>query len=123
DLFGERLTMDLLTRPSVVTSIIGGLLLMSFLAGGYPALLVSRFQAVEVLKGKVAVGRSSLLRNGLITLQFVMASLLICGTIVIYRQFQHLRNAPLGYEQESVISIPVKNRENGARYIEELRNT
>jgi hypothetical protein len=50
-----------------------------------------------------------------------MATLLICSTIVIYRQFQHLRNAPLGFEQESVISIPVKNSDNTRRYIDQLR--
>jgi putative ABC transport system permease protein len=98
-----------------------GLLVVSFLAGGYPAWLVARFKTVEVLKGKISVHRSSLLRNGLITLQFIVASLLICSTIVIYRQFDHLRSAPLGLDQESVISIPLKKGENAGRYIAALR--
>jgi hypothetical protein len=92
------------------------------MAGGYPAWLVAKFRTVEVLKGKVSVGRSALLRNGLITFQFVMTSLLICGTIVIYRQFQYMRTASLGFEQESVISIPVKNAENSLRYVRQLRD-
>jgi putative ABC transport system permease protein len=121
-LFSEKLTLDQLGRLPIVLSVFAGLLLVSFLAGGYPAWLVARFRVVEVLKGKVSVNRSSLLRNGLITFQFVMASLLICSTIVIYRQFQYLREAPLGYEQESVISIPVKKGENAGRYIASLRS-
>src|SRR5258708_29064388 len=50
-----------------------------------------------------------------------MACALICGTLVIYRQFQHLRTASLGFEQESVISIPVKRPEKAHDYIAQLR--
>ncbi len=121
-LFTEKLEINTLLQPGVIASITGGMLFVSFLAGGYPAWLVSRFQAVEVLKGKVSVNRSSLLRNGLITFQFVMASLLICSTFIIYRQFQHLREAPLGFEQESVISIPVKHPDNTRQYAAALRS-
>jgi putative ABC transport system permease protein len=121
-LFQERLQSTELARPTVIPGILLGLFAVSFLAGGYPAWIVARFRTVEVLKGKVSVNRSSLLRNGLITLQFVVASLLICSTIVIYRQFDHLRSAPLGLNQESVISIPLKNAENAARYVTALRS-
>jgi len=120
-LFVEKLSMRALAQPLVVLSVLAGMLLVSFMAGGYPAWLVARFRTVEVLKGKISVGRSSLVRNGLITFQFVMACLLICSTIVIYRQFQYMRTAPLGFEQESVISIPVKNEENSLRLIRQLR--
>jgi putative ABC transport system permease protein len=120
-MFTEKLHLSTLLQLPVVLSVIGGMLLVSLLAGGYPAWLVAKFKVVEVLKGKVSVNRSVYLRNGLITFQFVMASVLICSTFVIYQQFQHLRNAPLGFEQESVISIPIKNSENSNQYIRQLR--
>ncbi|HLX67686.1 MAG TPA: ABC transporter permease, partial [Puia sp.] len=120
-LFTEKLQLTELAHPGVVATIAGGLVIVSFLAGGYPAWIMARFRAVDVLKGKVAIQRSSLLRNGLITLQFIIASLLICGTLVIWRQFEYLRSAPLGYEQESVISIPLRNAENAGRYLTTLR--
>lgn len=120
-LFTEKLTMKTLFQPQIVLLALLGMGAISFLAGGYPADLVARFKTVEVLKGKISIRRSSLLRSGLITVQFVIAGALICSTIVIYRQFQHLRTAPLGMDQESVISIPVKKPENTHRYAERLR--
>lgn len=121
DLFTEKLNLNSLLKPGVLLSALGASVGVSFLAGGYPAWLVSRFNTVEVLKGKVSVRRSGLLRSGLITFQFVLASALISGTLVIYRQFNHLRTASLGFEQESVISIPVRNAENAIRYAEIMR--
>ncbi|HWB91256.1 MAG TPA: ABC transporter permease, partial [Puia sp.] len=121
DLFTEKLTMGTLFQPGIIGLALAGMALISFLAGGYPADLVARFRTVEVLKGKVSMRQSSLLRSGLITAQFVIAGALICSTLVIYRQFQHLRTAPLGLDQESVISIPVKRWENTRQYAERLR--
>ena len=121
DLFTEKLKIMELINPAVILMVIGGMLMVSFLAGGYPAWVVSRFNPVNVLKGKVSMNRSGGLRNGLITFQFILSCLLICTTIVIYKQFQFLRTAPLGFQQESVISIPVKKQENGRKNIEQLR--
>lgn len=121
DLFVEKMTLSTLLQPGVLGALVVAMVVVSFLAGGYPAWMVSRFNTVEVLKGRVTVKRSGLLRNGLITFQFVMACLLICGTIVIYQQFEHMRTAPMGYVQESVISIPVKHGERGKRTLELLR--
>ena len=120
-LFTEKLTMKTLFQPEIVGVVLLGMAVISLLAGGYPADLVARFKTVEVLKGKVSMRRSSLLRSGLITAQFVISGALICSTIVIYRQFQHLRTAPLGLDQESVISIPVKRSENTRKYAGRLR--
>lgn len=121
DLFTEKLRLSSLLEPGVVLSIMTATLVVSFLAGGYPGWLVSRFHVVEVLKGKVSMRRDSLLRSGLITFQFVMAAALICSTIVIFRQFQHLRTASLGFEQESVISFPVQNAEKVPQDVSQMR--
>jgi putative ABC transport system permease protein len=120
-LFTEKLRIGSLLQPGIITIVLLGMAVISFLAGGYPAALVARFKTVEVLKGKVSVKRSSMLRSGLITIQFIISGALICGTLVINRQFQHLRTAPLGLDQESVISIPVKRPENTRQYAQRMR--
>ncbi len=121
NLFTEKLTLDTLLQPGIIVTALLGMITISFLAGGYPADLVARFKTVEVLKGKVSLKRSGVLRSGLITIQFIISGALICGTFVIYRQFEYLRTAPLGLDQESVISIPVKRPENTRRYAERMR--
>ncbi|MCF0073357.1 ABC transporter permease [Dyadobacter sp. CY261] len=120
--FNAKLSLEYIFEPDKLALLVGLFLFVTLVAGGYPALQMSKFNAVEVLKGKVSLKRPGLLRNSLIIAQFALSSLLICCTIIAMQQVDHLRKQPLGFQKEEVISIPVGNKVDGQTALRRLRN-
>jgi len=112
---------EILWQPPFIGLLVGMLLFVSLMAGGYPALVMIRFKAVETLKGKVSMSRKSALRSSLIVLQFVIACVMISCTFIMYRQYQFLTHADLGIGKESLISVPLHAPDQGHAVIAKLR--
>jgi putative ABC transport system permease protein len=88
--------------PSIILTAVG----VGLLAGWYPAVYLSRFRPVEVLKGAVNLGgRRSGLRSVLVVFQFTTSVILIVCTLVVYRQMHFILNSDLGYDKDQVMLI------------------
>lgn len=88
---------------------LGGLGIIAFtgiVAGSYPALYLSSFNPVSVLKGTFLPGKRAVLpRRVLVVTQFVISILLISATIIVYQQIQHIKDRDMGYNPNNLIMI------------------
>lgn len=88
--------------PLFLGKLTGMAVLTGLLAGCYPAVYLSAFNAVQVLKG-VRIIKGSFLRNGLVVLQFAISVVLIISTIIIYDQLRFLHNRDIGYDKNNLL--------------------
>jgi ABC-type antimicrobial peptide transport system permease subunit len=94
------------TNPIFWLSAIAFCLLAGLIAGSYPALYLSSFRPVKVLKGSFKAGRlASLPRKILVVFQFTISVALIIGTIVVSRQINFAKQRPTGYDNNGLIEV------------------
>ncbi len=107
NLAGKELSIQLLDGK-LITLLLGIALFTGLISGSYPALFLSGFKPVQVLKGNMkTMGGNLYFRNGLVIVQFVVSIVLLAGTVVVYRQLNYIRNRDLGYNKSNLLYMPM----------------
>ncbi len=89
----------------------------TILSGSYPALYLSSFNPIKVLKGTFKSGRlAALPRKGLVVVQFTISIVLIIATIIVYSQIQYSKDRPVGYNRNGLIMIEMKSPDFYGKY-------
>jgi putative ABC transport system permease protein len=105
-LSGLQLDASYLLKPWFIILVVLLWIAGTFLSGFYPAVVMSSFKPVTVLKGKLKNSfRGILLRKGLVTMQFMASIVLIAGTMIVYRQLKFLMNRDLGMNIDQVLIV------------------
>jgi putative ABC transport system permease protein len=110
-LTGKNLLVTDVLDFKLVAFSVGILLALTFLAGGYPAYFVTKFESVSALKGgDHKGGRRQIFRKVLVVFQLAIACMLFSGSLLIVKQLNFLENRPLGYQKEHIINIPLQSQ-------------
>lgn len=106
NLVDKRLFLDL-SQPFFWLGAVLIIVFTGIVAGSYPAIYLSSFSPVKVLKGTFVAGKKAVLpRHVLVVTQFVISILLISATIIVYQQIKLIKNRDMGYKPDNLISIP-----------------
>ncbi len=106
DLSGKELSLQFSNYPLVITGLVLFGLLVSLLAGSYPAFFLSSFTPASVLKSKFMVaGKTIGLRSGLVVFQFMISIALIIGTTIVYQQLSYIQSKKLGYNKDQLLVL------------------
>ncbi len=105
ELSNKALAFSYLFDARLIAGYIALFFITSFLAGFYPAIILSGYKPVATLYGRFKLGGKNYLQKSLVVLQFALASFLITGTLIIYYQFHYLTSTPLGYDDSNLIEV------------------
>jgi putative ABC transport system permease protein len=104
-LSGKQLQLSYLFSPQTVAVFIALILMNTLLSGFYPALVLSGFNPVQTLYGKLKISSNNYLAKSLVVVQFVVAVFLAVGTVVMQKQFNLLIHADLGYQHKNIVDV------------------
>lgn len=116
-------SINILNNAAIVLFLIAVTLLVTFLAGLYPSVVLSRFNPTNALKIKLTTKTTKgvSLRRGLVVFQFIVAQALIIGTLVIVKQMNYFMGQPLGFDKDAIVNVPFRADSTGIRMADYLR--
>ncbi len=116
-LVGKQMTFSLIEFDQSVGLLVMGLI-VGIASGIYPAMVLSNFKAISVLKGSFKSSSGSQgLRKGLVVFQFMISTTLIISTLLVQKQLDFIQNKDLGYNKENMVVVPLE----GALFNREVR--
>jgi len=121
-LFRTKVSFAVLLNPSLLLVLILSVVMITLIAGGYPAMLMSRLGTLQSLKGKPNSSGKNHLRNSLMVVQFGIAIVLISSTIVLWDQVEFMRSKDLGFNKDQVIAFPLNGKRNDQQALKLLRD-
>ncbi|MDN5203446.1 ABC transporter permease [Fulvivirgaceae bacterium BMA10] len=106
ELAGKRLTIEI--DPFNLGIFMALALLVGLISGIYPALVLSGFRPVKILKGVIDVGTGKqYIKKIMVTGQFVLSIFLVTCTLIMHRQLTYIQNKNLGFDQDQIITVPL----------------
>ena len=104
-LSGREISFSFSKYPAMIWMLSGLVILVGLVAGSYPALVLSGFKPIEVLKSKIRVGGSNIFTQSLVTVQFILSIGLIISTVIILQQLKFMQTKNPGFNKENVVMV------------------
>lgn len=115
DLMGHD--TDLKTKSLIIITVFGFVLLLSALSGIFPAVIISSFNPLKFIKGEQLRGhKSPFFRNLMVAIQFLITIVLVCGTMLVYKQLGFISHKDIGFKPEELMVITMRERSIYERY-------
>ncbi|MBI9039503.1 MAG: ABC transporter permease [Bacteroidales bacterium] len=114
---GKEFSVDFFSNWQFSLAFIVLTIFIGFLSGTYPAIYLSAFNPLKVLKGNTTKGSGrSMFRNIMVIIQFTISIILICSTIVIYKQLSYIKNKDIGINKDDLLVIPMRGGDVISKY-------
>jgi putative ABC transport system permease protein len=120
-IIGVEISAGILQSPTILLVLIGLVLFTGIAAGSYPALFLSAFQPIRVIKGNLEFGsKRGILRKSLVVIQFSLSIFLIIGTVFVYKQLNYIKNSDIGYDRQHLVNVSLKGE--SQKFYQVLKN-